>query len=424
MGSTPDLWLAMRSLMSERSRGFAIVFILVAVPLLIAAITHVVRDDAALDLRIYRDAVLATFRDGRPLYGTPHEAEGLPFTYPPFAVVFLAPLAAIPLGIGAAALVLASLALAITVYLLIDANIPLGEKVRAQVGTLIAATLVTDPFRLIVGLGQIDALLALLVLVDAFVFPPPIRGLGMGIAMAVKLTPVVFLAYLAWQKQWRSIAVAVAAAAVCCALAEVLLPHSNVDYAQWLLTHAESIGRFDFVSNQSVRGLVARVPGLAAHTSWWWAGGCVIALGLAAIALWKLSPRDFVDQLLAFAVVSVTGLLVAPIAWSHHWTVVMIVCVFALVSPDMRVRTASWILWAVALCGLFWFAGGPPVGFIHGWLPSFLVSNCLVLAAVGWLLMCALGTNHQHGSTGFPSSNRQHQASEHRGQHHGTGPPR
>ncbi|MEY5144884.1 MAG: hypothetical protein RL745_251, partial [Actinomycetota bacterium] len=165
--SSPSRTL-LRALTDQRSRGFALALSCVALAALVAAVIHAVRDRAGLDLRIYRDAVVSTFRDGLPLYGTVHEAEGLPFTYPPFAAVFLAPLALVPVGVGVAAMFMACVVLAVTVYALVDSHVPMSVAVRTQVGALIAAALITDPFRLILGLGQVDSVLALLVLADVF----------------------------------------------------------------------------------------------------------------------------------------------------------------------------------------------------------------------------------------------------------------
>ncbi|MEY5145373.1 MAG: hypothetical protein RL745_742, partial [Actinomycetota bacterium] len=254
--------------------------------------------------------------------------------------------------------------------------------------------------------------------------PPAFRGAGVGIAIAVKLTPVVFLGYFVWCKQWRSVALAAAAAICCSGLAELVIPRSNADYWHWLSTNAESIGRFDFVSNQSFRGLAARIWGSSPQAVLAWVLCCLAVAVVATVALSRLARADFLDRLQAFTVIAIAGLLVAPIAWSHHWTIIIVVGAFAVVSPDSRTRIASWALWLVAFGGVFWFAGGSPVGFLRGWPADVLVSNALVLAGFAWLCACALGVKHRHCAPRLPRGDGQYQAAEQHSEHHRTGPAR
>lgn len=397
--------------------------VLLTVAALIFVSIQAVREGAGLDLRIYRDAVTSTFRDGLPLYGTRHQAEGLPFTYPPFAAVFLAPLAVLPVWLGLCAVFIMSVGMAVLVFILTDTRLPLIRGARIAVAGVTGLSLATDPFRLILGLGQVDSALMLLVLVDVFVLPDRFRGVGIGIAAAVKLTPAVFVFYLIWRRQWRGVLVAVGTVAMCTALAEVLIPRSTVGYLSWLTSHADAIGNVDFVSNQSLLGMAARVTGGTRAEMPLWVGGCTVVAIATAVALSRLARHDFLDQFTAFAVVAVAGLLMSPISWSHHWTAVMVIAVVAVVSPDWRIRFASWLLWLVALVGLMWFAGGPPVGFIRGWFAAGFVSNALSISGIAWLAAAALGTKHLNRPSGFPDSDDEHQAAEQGSQHDGTCSP-
>ena len=122
---------------------------------------------SGLDVGIYRDAARA-FAGGKDVYAGKYGSDGggLPFTYPPFALLVLLPLAA--LGSKAAAVAMFAVsACALTAcvrwcqqYALPNRRIPWWTTV-ALAG---AGSYLVEPVRTTLGLGQINLMLLVLVL--------------------------------------------------------------------------------------------------------------------------------------------------------------------------------------------------------------------------------------------------------------------
>src|SRR3954468_8296959 len=163
------------------------------------------------DLRVYRGAV-RWWLDGHPVYDfvRPHTEKG--FTYPPFAVLVLLPLA---LGTETTATVLlttvsAALVVVTTWQLVAPVAVRHGWPRWAAVGGGVAVALALEPVRETLGWGQIDLVIAALVLADVLALRRgrPWAGVGIGLAAAIKVTPGLFLLYLAVTRRWRAAAVA------------------------------------------------------------------------------------------------------------------------------------------------------------------------------------------------------------------------
>ena len=120
------------------------------------------------------------------------------------------------------------------------------------------------------------------------------------------------------------------------------LPHAS---AQWWLTgyflHSGNVGDVGSLLNQSLFGLVARVAGgvRAATGTWLGLAAAVTALGLAAAVALHRRGRAVQGWLMC----ALTGLLVSPISWDHHWVWIVPVLV---VLADAAVRARGAARWA------------------------------------------------------------------------------
>jgi alpha-1,2-mannosyltransferase len=395
-----------------RRRAWLVIGIAFVIVVGLAATFQVSRNIFGLDLRIYRDSVISTLRDHRPLYGTTHEEVALPFTYPPFALLWLSPLALLPVAIDAVIVMIAGFAVCALVYETVCGRLPLTTRLRIVIGLVIVAAMFTDPFRLTFGFGQVNFALFLLVFADVFWLSPRWRGIGVGIAAAIKLTPLVFLLYFLWRRQWRALAVSIATAALCTAAAELVIRGSFMDYITWMRAHSGDIGSPAYVSNQSLSGVVMRLWPGSDPQSWMWLAACAAVLGLCAAILPKLSDTEVLDQLMAFTTVALTGLLISPISWSHHWVVIVVVGVLAVLWPDRWVRGAAIALWVSDLFGFMWFAESPPAGIIHGWFGEIVVSNAVSWCALAFFIVLYLRLQKFNHLQALPAGNRQHQGAE------------
>lgn len=266
------------------------------------------------DLDVYRRAGQAVL-DGRPLY----EPAGvqLVFTYPPFAG--LASVALVPLPQRAAYLLWTFGQVAVVVWLVSVSFAPLLRRLRTDhrilaLGGVATALLLTQPLMENLVLGQVNVLLAGLVVAD--LVPRRRRlpqGVLIGLAAAAKLVPGVFVVYLLVTRRWRAAAVAVGTFVAVDLLAWAVLPASFSRYWTTELWATDRIGDLAYTSNQSLRGVLERLaPG---STALWLA----VVAAVAVIALVRARrAHDRGDELAAIAVVGLLGALASPIAWVHH----------------------------------------------------------------------------------------------------------
>jgi alpha-1,2-mannosyltransferase len=275
------------------------------------------------DLRIYFGAI-GWWERGNDLYGygVADPVMGLlGFTYPPFAAVLMAPMGTLGWpGVQGLTLVGILAAGAVVVHLC------LGERFRVPVGhawpVLAAATgaaFLLQPFRQTLGMGQINLFLAALVLADILVLGRKggrWAGVGIGLAMAIKIVPGVFLIYLAVARQWRAMGVAAITCAVCWLVGAVVAPAATWEYFTSLLWNTGRVGVPASPSNQSLYGLLARIaapgqPSLAALA--------VVALPVGALAVRRMARAVAAgDTLAAVTIAGLLGVLLCPVSWIHH----------------------------------------------------------------------------------------------------------
>ncbi|GAA0593460.1 glycosyltransferase 87 family protein [Kutzneria viridogrisea] len=278
-----------------------------------------------IDLQVYRAGGWSWIH-GVELYGPgfpspvpgPHVPDidsPLPFTYPPVAAVVFAPLAWASWPVSIVVITLAGL-LALSGSTLLIAR----ELGRPAACGLLAATLglLTGPVRETLMLGQVNLLLMALVLVDCLL---PVRrwprGLLVGLAAAIKLTPAVFVLYFLARKDWRAALTSVGSFLVATLVGWLAAPEDSLRYWTATLFDSTRIGRPEYSANQSLRGALHRLglPDLV-ETSLW--------IGLIAavlVAAWIAMRK--VDRLTALLVAAAVALLCSPVSWSHHWVWVL-----------------------------------------------------------------------------------------------------
>ncbi|MEU9452142.1 glycosyltransferase 87 family protein [Streptomyces sp. NPDC048277] len=270
------------------------------------------------DLLVYRAEGEAVVHGG-DLYGFTVTEWRLPATYPPFAAVLFVPTTWIPVPALKVAF-LAGNALLLACLVALSARLA-GRPARLP--PLCAATALAlwlEPVFQTLLFGQINLAIACLVLWD-LTRPPGARarGVALGIATGIKLTPAIFIAYLFLTARRKEAGVATASFVGTALLGALLLPSATVDFWTRRLFETGRVGKAWIVDNQSLQGLVARVsvtetPGLT------WA---IPAAGLAATGLWLATRAGRTDRVRGdrwgVLLTAFTALLVCPISWSHHW---------------------------------------------------------------------------------------------------------
>ncbi|MGK8555073.1 glycosyltransferase 87 family protein [Nocardia gipuzkoensis] len=312
-----------------------------------------------IDLQVYRNGA-RVWLDGGELYGPmpPVEGIGLPFTYPPLAALFFAPLALMPLTVAEVLVTATSVAsLGIALWLVLVRLRP--ELSRRSVLILVIGAVAVaqflEPVRQTFGFGQVNLVLMAAIALDCLVRKPfwP-RGMLIGIAVSVKLIPAGYLLYFLLRKDWKAAGTLVVSAIAAVGLGFLLFPSDSVDY--WFTTLADTgrIGPPYFAGNQSIKGMTFRLGVDDSVATLLWISLSLVAVALAAV--WMRRLIDAGANVAALLVNAAAILLVSPVSWSHHWVWIAPALV---ITADLMVRGARSprVIGAVAACTLLFLIG-------------------------------------------------------------------
>ncbi|MGW0517172.1 glycosyltransferase 87 family protein [Crossiella sp. NPDC003009] len=289
-----------------------------------------------MDLEVYRNGGLAWLH-GIPLYidfPGPLPGPRLPFTYPPAAAVLFSTFATLPAWLTTALLTMAGFLALTAVCLVVTRRLCRHRDVAHALGLTAAITAIgLEPVLSTFNLGQINLLLMALVVIDCLaVRDRRLRGLLVGVAAAIKLTPAVFVLYFLVRRDWRSAANSAVAFAILAVLGFAFAPTDSVEYWFHALTDPSRIGGLAYGPNQSFRGLLHRLNPNPEAISLLWLGLSTLAMLLAV-----LIAHGTRHNLLALLAIAAGGLLASPVSWSHHW----VWCVPAFLLLAARARTWS-----------------------------------------------------------------------------------
>ena len=329
---------------------------------------------------------LMVYRDGSPtlLQGTLYDWHltrysgqfALPFTYPPFAAIVFLPLSWLP---WVAVRVLWQVLSVACLWWLVRVSLKLiardrgrfeavDEDVwrrRALFGTAVALWI--EPVRTTLNYGQVNLLLAAVVLAGMVSTRPTLSGLSVGITAGIKLTPALAGIYFLATRRWAAAIWSAVAFAVTVAIAWVVSPTQSVLYWFHLVGQADRIGPVGSAINQSLRAALSRTVGYDVGSGPIWLAGAAVAAVALFFAL-RAAVRAG-DVLAGVVSVQFFTLLVSPISWSHHWVWVvpaMLWLVYGRAAGGRLVMTTA-AAWLVA------------VG-------SFVISFLLVLQSSIWVI--------------------------------------
>ena len=112
------------------------------------------------------------------------------------------------------------------------------------------------------------------------------RGVLVGVAAAIKLTPLVFVPYLFVTRQTRAGWVALATFVGCSLAAAATDPGVSWSYWTKYATDAKRVGGVFYISNQSVRAVVDRLDHRVVSTGLTTAVSAVVLVAGVALAAW------------------------------------------------------------------------------------------------------------------------------------------
>jgi alpha-1,2-mannosyltransferase len=344
-----------------------------------------------VDLAVYRSGGMIV-RHVAPLYNSHLKAPlydwvgygklHLPFTYTPFAALVFAIISFVPWWLTQ------QLSVAVNMIALLAALwLTLGglgyRRGPVRLGaTLLAASVAlwSEPVLRTMYLGQVNLVLMALIIWDLCQPDTPKsrwwKGFGTGVAAGIKLVPLIFIPYLLVAGKFRQAVMTAAGFVVTVLLGFVILP---ADSSKWwfggLFAQGDRTGFVGWAGNQSLDGLIIRLDGSinGAKPIWLVVAALVAIAGSVAAGL--LDRKGYpVPALLTAAL---TGLLVSPVSWDHHWVWVapgvLVIGHYALQAwrrstgrksgpgqkSSQNARRAAWGLGLSAAAIAVWFAAWP-----------------------------------------------------------------
>jgi alpha-1,2-mannosyltransferase len=213
-------------------------------------------------------------------------------------------------------------------------------------------------------------------------------GVATGLAAGIKLTPLIFVVYLLLTRRIRAAVTAAATFAATIIVGQILLPaQSRAFWLDGAFANPSRVGNPANPSNQSLSGAIARLAGgLDGVRGWWLAAALLTGLAGIAVATWAHRRGH---RLAGVVCCAVTGLLVSPFSWSHHW-VWVVPLLIGLIATAWRRR--SWVCGLIAVFVAVAFSGFVPLPWPgHPSRPALLLAGDLyVLCGLAVLAGTAL----------------------------------
>lgn len=315
------------------------------------------------DLESYRDTLNAV-HDGALMFDW--------LGYPPVTLILISPLRGLPvlagdqLWTGGSFLMLLGLAAALTKLAMntrpdsADKDLPTFLAGFGLAGTMLFLNV---PATNQLQVGNVQLIVITLAFLDAAgVLPRKWQGTLVGLAAAIKITPLIFFPYYLFTRQWRQAAMAAGTFTAATAVGFVLFPRDSLYF--W--THTDSSGRLgvDRMDNVSILGTLTRWmadPGQA-RMVWY---GLALVVGLAAFwRAWQHFRRG--EQMEAALVIGAASTAISPIAWPNYQLWLPMAAVWLIATGRRRSRLIGvlifvpyFALYAYPLYGLIDPAGHP-----------------------------------------------------------------
>jgi len=278
------------------------------------------------------DAYLAAARDiwhGAPLYAAflhhpfPDPTLRPAFIYPPAFALLIAPLGLLPDALaGVIWLLICQTSLIAALALVLRWRKPTSWAMTA----LVVATFTFYPLWIDVAQGQANLPIVLLVTIGVvgIVQGRPRFGAALGVAAALKLTPIILLVWLLLDRRFRAVGWMVGAFAAVGGVGALFRFHDTIAFIGQVLP-ALAPGTA-FYANQSLSSILTRVSVENPYTQPWidipWAFVLPAAAGILLIGLWfwRTHRQPALTRCAAF--IPLIPLL-SSVTWPHHLVVLL-----------------------------------------------------------------------------------------------------
>ncbi len=284
------------------------------------------------------------------------------FTYPPMAAILFWPFSQFSIFAGqiiwdAIDLVALTALIAVSIAAARSRSV-VSSDWRTALVLLAPIGFLLYPVRYNLALGQINVVLVLMIVADLTIgvsrqgrdLP---KGVLVGTAAAIKLTPLIFIPYLVASRQWRPARNATLTFVLATGAMFALSPRASWLYFTTDAYDVTRVGNVNRIENQTLHAAIARThlsmpPALFDLISL-----IVLCVGIAVAAVaYRRS-----SSMLGILVCAATGLMLSPISWIHHYVWIVPALIWLVLGTD---RPAKGEYWAAA--GALAFIVIPPSG--------------------------------------------------------------
>ncbi len=340
-----------------------------------------------LDFSVYRDASLSWLNGANP-YLPVFTAHHLDFTYPPIALAFFVPSTLVSFQVAHFVFWIICIGVTTCAVAIVFSEGGMGFSRKTWISALAwtcISLLLLEPARSGLDYGQIEFVLMCFVVADLLVVPKGFRGIAIGIASALKLTPLIFVFALIACRDFKAALRALVTFVFLSALPWLFQPTISSTFWNKDVFDTSRVGQVAFIGNQSLLGVLHRPPFSGLPVNPLWLGISAMAVAAGAFIAWKYAIAN--QRSLSMIAIALGGLLASPISWSHHWVWVIVIPPTLLANQNKGVaRPVRAMLWGVvAICVLepyWWFSSGWQSDILSVLLPMWTMALLILWAGV------------------------------------------
>ncbi|WP_168164782.1 glycosyltransferase 87 family protein [Corynebacterium sp. HMSC063G05] len=302
-----------------------------------------------MDLEVFQDAGWA-IRRGDDLYSDEFPTRsGFRFIYPPFAALiffFLTWLKAVPLQVVWTGITIGA---AWAVLVMVSAKLKLPRPMLIAT-CLLGPVLLLAPIRDNLGFGQINVILALLIVADLFGYVPKrLKGMGIGVAAGIKITPAAYALVFLMRKDYAGVVKSCLWFSFTVVLGFIARFEESKYFWSDEFLKTNRGGSYSTEANQALSGLIARAGVDYDVVQLIVPMFLLLSAILAALIVRDLEKTS--QSVLSAAVVALFVCLSSPISVNHHWSILML-----FLPTVLALRDKSLIISIIVLIGAFYWA--------------------------------------------------------------------
>ena len=275
-----------------------------------------------LDVGVFQDAGRAMMNNF-PLYSEDFPTRsGFRFIYPPFAAWLFEPLAWMEENLMEVVWTIATFVAVFLVVAMAVYRLQLGKWWLWSIGFAGMAFYI-EPLRAHVMYGQINIFLILLVCADVLGYTPrKIRGIGIGVAAGIKITPAAYALIFLVRMDWWSLVRSFVFFVVTAIIGAILRWDESIYYWTEEFLVSDRGGAPPYPPNQALTGLIARLGTSNEFAQMVMKPGFVLIAVLCLWGAWRFERAG--RPVHAFLLVIMGIVLATPLAVTHHWAGVVL----------------------------------------------------------------------------------------------------